>query len=63
MVGLWLKIQMEIVDIFTRLPSLYISICILRTLMYPAAERRPGPSQATEINLFPRIVKVFKLIW
>ena len=30
--------------------------------MYPSAEARPGPSQATKINLFARIVKVLKLM-
>ena len=30
--------------------------------MYPSAETRPGPSQATKINLFMRIAKVFKLM-
>ena len=27
--------------------------------MYPSAETRPGPRQATKINLFARIVDVF----
>ena len=71
MVGLWLKwlkLQMEIVDkndsIFTRLPSLHISVWILRTVMHPSAEARTGPSQATNINLFARIVNLFKLtLW
>ena len=32
--------------------------------MYPSAEERTGPSQATKINLFARIVNVFKLtLW
>ena len=30
--------------------------------MYPSAETRPGPSQATKTNHFARIVNVFKLI-
>ena len=30
--------------------------------MYPSTETRPGPSQATKINLFEIIVKVFKLM-
>ena len=68
MVGLWLKLQMEIVDyndsIFTRLPSLHISDWILRTVMHPSAEARTGPNQATNINLFARIVNIFKLtLW
>ena len=29
--------------------------------MYPSAEAGPGPSQATNINLFARIVNAFKL--
>ena len=32
-----------------------------RQWRYPSAETRPGPIQATKINLFARIVKVFKL--
>ena len=28
---------------------------------YPSVETRPGSRQATKINLFARIVKVFKL--
>ena len=50
MIDLWLKLQMEMVDendsIFTSFPSLHISICILRTVMYQFAEALPGPSQA-----------------
>ena len=30
--------------------------------MYPSAEKRPVPNQASKINNFARIVKVFKLI-
>ena len=30
--------------------------------MYPSAETRPGLSQATKINLFARIVEIFKLM-
>ena len=30
--------------------------------MYPSAETRPGPTQATKINLVVRMVKVFKLM-
>ena len=29
--------------------------------MYLSAEARPGPNQATNINLFARIVKVFNV--
>ena len=29
--------------------------------MYQSAEARPGPSQASKINLFARIVNFFKL--
>ena len=29
--------------------------------MYPSAEARPGPGQVSKINLFARIVDVFKL--
>ena len=29
--------------------------------MYPSTEARPGPSQASKINLFARIVNVFKV--
>ena len=29
--------------------------------MYQSAEARPGPSQASKINLFARTVEVFKL--
>ena len=29
--------------------------------MYPSAEAYPGPSQASKINLFERIVSVIKL--
>ena len=54
-----LKLQMEI---FYRLPSLLTCIWILRTVMYPSAKTRPEPSQATKINAFVRIVKVFKLM-
>ena len=53
---------MEIVDwndpSFTRLPSLAISIWILRTVVYPSAETHAGPSQATKIKLFARIVSL-----
>ena len=56
---------MKIVDendsIFTRLLFLHISVRILRTVMYPSAAARSGPSQATKINLFATIVNVFKL--
>ena len=59
MVGLWLKLQLEIVDwnnpVFKRLPILHISIWILRIVMYPYAEARSVLSQATKINLFARI--------
>ena len=65
MVGLGLKPQMEIVDqndsTFTCLPSLHIFVSILRTIMHQSAEARTGPSQASDINLFERIVKVIKL--
>ena len=65
MVDLWLKIQMEIVDwndsIFTCFPFIHIFVWILRAVMYQSAEVRPTPSQASKINLFARIVKVFKL--
>ena len=30
--------------------------------MFPSVETRPGPSQAIKINLFARIVKVWKLM-
>ena len=30
--------------------------------MYPSGEKRPGPSQATKINLLATIVNVFKLM-
>ena len=30
--------------------------------MYQPAEARPGPSQASQINHFARIVNIFKLI-
>ena len=29
--------------------------------MYQSAEARPGPSQASKINLFARIINIFKL--
>ena len=35
---------------------------MLRTVVHPSAKTRPGPSQAAEINLFARIVKVFELM-
>ena len=51
---------MEIVDkidyIFTCLPSLHILFYFLRTVIYPSAEVRPGPRQASKVNLFARIV-------
>lgn len=34
---------------------------MLRTVMYESPKAYPGPSQATTINLFARIVYVFKL--
>ena len=94
MVGLQLKLQMETVDendpAFSRLPSLHISILVLRTVMYPSAKTHPdickdtswhlqrhiltsakthpdickdtwGPSQATKINLFAKIIQVLLL--
>ena len=30
--------------------------------MYPSAEKRPGPSQASKISLLARLVEVFKLM-
>ena len=66
MVSWWFKLQMEIIGlndpIFARLPSLHISICILRIVMYPSAEARPVYSQQIKINLFARRVKIFKLM-
>ena len=53
---------MEIVDIFTRLLSWNISVWILRTVIVPSAQARPGPSQTIKSNVFARIVKVFKLM-
>ena len=45
MVGLRLKLQMETVDendpVSTRLPSLHISILVLRTVMYTSAKTYP----------------------
>ena len=40
---------------------LHISVCILRTVMYPFPEAYPGHSRAAKINLFAKIVSVFKL--
>ena len=56
---------MELVDsndsVFTRLQSLHICVSNLITVMCPSAEARPGPSQASKINLSARILNVFKL--
>ena len=41
-----------------KVPPLHVSIWILRTVTYPSAETGPGPSQATKINLFARIVSL-----
>ena len=65
MVGLWLKLQMEMVDsndsIFTSFQSLSIFVGILRAVMYQSEQVHSGPSQTFKINLFARIVNVFKL--
>ena len=65
MVGLWLKLQMEMVDsndfIFTSFQSLPIFVGILRAVMYQSEQAHSGPSQTFKINLFARIVNVFKL--
>ena len=60
MVYLWL--EMEIVDkmiLYLLVFLLYISPFELQKL-YLFAEARPGSRRATKINLFARIVKVFK---
>ena len=44
------------------LPSLHIFVCILRiAVMYQYAEAHPELTQAFKINLFARLVDVFKL--
>ena len=56
MVDLWLKLQMETVElndsIFTCLLFWHVFVWVLRAVMYHSAEARPGPSQASKINLF-----------
>ena len=48
-------------SIFTCLPSLHIFVWILRAVMYQSAEAYPRPSKIYKINLFARIVNLFKL--
>ena len=60
MVGLPLKLQMETVDendpVFARLPSLHISILILRTVMYPSAKTHPHIWKDTSSHLQRQIL-------
>ena len=65
LVDVWLKLQIETVEwnhfIFTCLPFIQISVWILRAVMHQSPKAHLGPSQASKINLFARIVNVFKL--
>ena len=57
----WTRLTKMILSL--RVFHLYISpFLILKTVMYPSSEIRLVPSQATKINLFVRIIKVFILM-
>ena len=65
MVGLRLKLQMETVDendpVSTRLPSLHISILVLRTVMYTSAKTYPDICKDTSWHLQRHILTSAKI--